>query len=213
MVSVPELEHSDGCRIPQIGFGTFELSEGEEEARVAEAVEAGYRMLDTATIYRNEAEVGAAIRNSGIARDQFFVTTKLWNTDQGADRARRAFDQSQEKLGLAEIDLYLIHWPKGARSVDSDDHVSRGQPAPRAGTVGKNGHYLQPTRGLDNCACRTDRVGHRRARHPPIGIQRVGEDPGGAVRPHLAHHPHRGAPGRPARHHQRRHARRRPRRR
>jgi 2,5-diketo-D-gluconate reductase A len=111
MTRVPTIELNNGVTVPQLGFGVFLVPPGETRASVATALEAGYRHVDTAKVYENEAEVGAAIAQSGIARDELFVTTKLWNADQGRDATLRAIDGSLERLGLDHVDLYLIHWP------------------------------------------------------------------------------------------------------
>jgi diketogulonate reductase-like aldo/keto reductase len=101
-----------GARMPRVGLGVWQAPKGEEtRAAVRAALELGYRHVDTARIYGNEADVGAAIRDSGVPRDEIFVTTKLWNADQGYDAARRAFDASLARLGLDHVDLYLVHWP------------------------------------------------------------------------------------------------------
>lgn len=101
-----------GGEMPAIGFGTWNLSEGSEvQAAVIEALRAGYRLIDTAKIYGNERGVGEGLRQSGVAKEKFFITTKLWNSDQGYHTARAAFEESLAKLGLEYIDLYLIHWP------------------------------------------------------------------------------------------------------
>jgi diketogulonate reductase-like aldo/keto reductase len=98
--------------IPAIGFGTWQLADGQEvKDAVATALRAGYRLIDTAKLYANEKGVGEAIAASGLPRQQIFITTKLWNDDQGYDSARRAFAASLKKLSLDYIDLYLIHWP------------------------------------------------------------------------------------------------------
>lgn len=97
--------------MPAIGFGTWQLSPDDAEHSVTEALKIGYRLIDTAKIYRNEQSVGKGIRQSGIPREEIFVTTKLWNSDQGYDSALRAFNESLDKLGLDYLDLYLIHWP------------------------------------------------------------------------------------------------------
>ncbi|MEC3952344.1 aldo/keto reductase [Nocardia sp. CDC153] len=109
--SVPVTVLNDGTTIPSLGFGVFLVEEGDTFASVTAALEAGYRSIDTAAIYGNEAEVGRAIREFGIARDEVYVTTKLWNSEQGYDSTLRAFDASMERLGLEHLDLYLIHWP------------------------------------------------------------------------------------------------------
>jgi 2,5-diketo-D-gluconate reductase A len=110
-MTVPTIRLNDRYEIPQLGFGVYQVTEDAERI-VSEAIEAGYRHIDTAALYGNEVEVGRAIRASGIPREEFYVTTKLWNTDQGTQEAFDAFDLSFEKLGLDYVDLYLIHWPQ-----------------------------------------------------------------------------------------------------
>lgn len=106
------LELNNGVTIPQLGLGVWQAQSGEETYQaVRSALELGYRHIDTARIYGNEADVGRAVRDSGLPRDQIFVTTKLWKADQGYDKALKAFDASLERLGIGHIDLYLIHWP------------------------------------------------------------------------------------------------------
>ncbi|WP_286858254.1 MULTISPECIES: aldo/keto reductase [Sphingobacterium] len=103
---------NNGIDIPAIGFGTWQIPEGEEAYQaVTEALKVGYTHIDTAAIYGNEKSVGRAIKDSGIARDTLFITTKLWNTERGYDKTIAAFEKSLADLGLAYIDLYLIHWP------------------------------------------------------------------------------------------------------
>jgi 2,5-diketo-D-gluconate reductase A len=106
----PTLTMNTGARIPQLGFGVWQI-EDDGERVIAEALEVGYRHLDTAMIYHNEAEVGRAVAGSGIPRDELFVTTKLFNTDHGTQEALDAFERSLERLALEYVDLYLIHWP------------------------------------------------------------------------------------------------------
>jgi diketogulonate reductase-like aldo/keto reductase len=101
--------------MPQLGFGVFQVPLDETERAVTAAFEAGYRSIDTAAMYRNEAGVGAAISSSGLPRDELFITTKLNNDAHGYDTALRAFEESRAKLGLDYLDLYLIHWPLPAR--------------------------------------------------------------------------------------------------
>ncbi|NQT58708.1 MAG: aldo/keto reductase [Bacteroidetes bacterium] len=104
---------SNGVEIPRIGFGTFKIDDGDDvKSAVLSALKTGYRHIDTAAIYGNEKGVGEAIRESGIARNELFVTSKLWNSDQGYESTLRAFDKSLELLGMDYLDLYLIHWPK-----------------------------------------------------------------------------------------------------
>nr|WP_205615939.1 aldo/keto reductase [Streptomyces harenosi] len=97
--------------MPQLGFGVWQVPDDEAQAAVATALEAGYRSIDTAAIYGNEEGTGKAIAASGLPREELFVTTKLWNSDQGYDATLRAFETSLAKLGLEYVDLYLIHWP------------------------------------------------------------------------------------------------------
>ncbi|MFI8932939.1 aldo/keto reductase [Streptomyces sp. NPDC053474] len=97
--------------MPQLGFGVWQVPDDEAERAVATALESGYRSIDTAAVYENETGTGKAIAASGVAREELFVTTKLWNSAQGYDSTLRAFDESLGKLGLDYVDLYLIHWP------------------------------------------------------------------------------------------------------
>ncbi|WP_167040717.1 aldo/keto reductase [Salinibacterium sp. ZJ454] len=124
MSSVPTLTLNSGHRIPQLGFGVFKVDPGRTERIVSDALEIGYRHIDTAAIYGNEDGVGRAIAASGIPRDELFITTKLWNDDQGTDSAFRAMDTSLEKLGLDYVDLYLIHWPTPARDLYIDSWLA-----------------------------------------------------------------------------------------
>ncbi|MEU8526399.1 aldo/keto reductase [Streptomyces sp. NPDC048629] len=119
-LSIPTVKLNNGVEIPQLGFGVFQVPDGETTAAVSAALEAGYRSIDTAAIYGNETGVGRALAASGLPREELFVTTKLWNADQGYDATLRAFDASLAKLGLEQIDLYLIHWPTPARDLYSD---------------------------------------------------------------------------------------------
>jgi 2,5-diketo-D-gluconate reductase A len=112
---VPTLAMRGGEAVRQLGFGVFQVPPEVTEEAVALALEAGYRHIDTAAAYRNEAAVGLAVRASGLDRGDVFVTTKCWNDDQGREEARRAFDRSLERLEVDYVDLYLIHWPVPAR--------------------------------------------------------------------------------------------------
>jgi len=109
--AVPNVELHDGVAIPQLGFGVFQVPPEETQAAVEEALAVGYRHIDTAAAYRNEAAVGAAIAASDIPREELFVTTKLWNGEQGHQSTLDACARSLELLGLDHVDLYLIHWP------------------------------------------------------------------------------------------------------
>ena len=110
-MTVPTIKLNSGFDIPQLGLGVFLVDPPETERIVSDALEVGYRHIDTASAYRNEEGVGRAIAASGIPRDELFVTTKLFNSDQGTQSAFVAMDSSLEKLGLDYVDLYLIHWP------------------------------------------------------------------------------------------------------
>ncbi|MBR2516491.1 aldo/keto reductase, partial [Geobacillus sp.] len=102
----------NGVKMPWVGLGVYKVKEGEEvKSTVRTALEIGYRHIDTAAFYENEEGVGQAIRESGIPREQVFVTTKVWNTDQGYETTLKAFDASLKKLGFDYVDLYLVHWP------------------------------------------------------------------------------------------------------
>ncbi|HEY3682993.1 MAG TPA: aldo/keto reductase [Streptosporangiaceae bacterium] len=116
-MSVPTITLNNGVTMPQLGFGVYQIPAEATAEAVTTALEAGYRAIDTATLYRNEEAVGRAISASGIPREDVFVTTKLWNSDQGYDNARRAFDTSLRNLGLDRLDLYLIHWPLPSRDL------------------------------------------------------------------------------------------------
>jgi 2,5-diketo-D-gluconate reductase A len=120
MTPVPTVTLNNGATMPQIGFGVFQVPDPETAAAVSHALEVGYRSIDTAAAYGNEAGVGQALASSGIAREDLFVTTKLWNSAQGYDSALRAFDASMDKLKLDYLDLYLIHWPTPARGLFTD---------------------------------------------------------------------------------------------
>jgi diketogulonate reductase-like aldo/keto reductase len=102
---------NNGIKMPQLGFGVWQVADDEATNAVAKAIKVGYTSIDTAMIYKNERGVGEAIKNSSVPREELFITTKVWNSDQGYDNTLRAFDESLERLGLDYVDLYLIHWP------------------------------------------------------------------------------------------------------
>ncbi len=120
MPEVPNVRLSDGVEIPQLGYGVFQIPPDETQRAVEEALAAGYRHIDTAAAYRNERGVAAGIAASGVPREEIFITTKLWNSEQGFDSTLAAFDRSIEALGTAHVDLYLIHWPVPARDLYLD---------------------------------------------------------------------------------------------
>ncbi|WP_243233310.1 aldo/keto reductase [Microbacterium sp. CIAB417] len=114
-MTIPTLSLNDGHTIPQLGYGVFKVDPADTERAVSEALEVGYRHIDTAAIYGNEEGVGAAIASSGIPRGELFVTTKLWNDRHDGDDPHAAIAESLEKLGLDRVDLYLVHWPTPAK--------------------------------------------------------------------------------------------------
>ncbi|MFG3053506.1 aldo/keto reductase [Kitasatospora sp. NPDC048239] len=120
MASAPTVKLNNGVEIPQLGFGVFQIPDDETAAAVGSALEAGYRSIDTAAVYGNEAGVSRAVAASGLAREDLFITTKVWNADQGYDATLRAFDASLAKLGTDYADLYLVHWPAPARDLYLD---------------------------------------------------------------------------------------------
>ncbi|MFJ2650001.1 aldo/keto reductase [Streptomyces sp. NPDC087420] len=122
MSKVPTVTLNNGIEMPQLGFGVWQVPNDETAQAVGTALEAGYRSIDTAAIYGNEEGTGQAVAASGIPRDELFITTKLWNADQGYDSTLRAFDTSLAKLGLDYVDLYLIHWPQPEKALYVDTY-------------------------------------------------------------------------------------------
>ncbi|MEV7084900.1 aldo/keto reductase [Streptomyces sp. NPDC093085] len=122
MSKVPSLTLNNGIEMPQLGFGVWQVPDDEATRAVATALEAGYRSIDTASLYANEEGTGRALAASGIPREELFVTTKLGNGDQGYDATLRAFDASLSRLGLDHVDLYLIHWPLPAKDLYVDTY-------------------------------------------------------------------------------------------
>lgn len=116
----PSIKLNDGNSIPQVGLGVWQTPPEDTERAAATALDAGYRHIDTAAAYGNEREVGQAVAKSGLARGDVFVTTKLWNSDQGYDSTLKAFDASMQRLGTDYLDLYLIHWPVPANDAYVD---------------------------------------------------------------------------------------------
>lgn len=136
--TIPRIELNDGHHIPQLGFGVFQVPAEQTAEALRIALQTGYRLIDTAAAYGNETEVGEAIAQSGLDRDDLFITTKLWNDDQGHDDALRAFDDSLERLNLEFVDLYLIHWPAPSRGryVDTWRALSELKADGRARSIG-----------------------------------------------------------------------------
>jgi diketogulonate reductase-like aldo/keto reductase len=131
------IQLNDGQNLPRLGFGVYQSPPGQDTVfAVSEALRAGYRLIDTAAIYGNEADVGRAVRECGIERSGIKVTTKLWNTEQGYDSALRAFDRSLKTLGLDQVDLYLIHWPVEKKRLDSWKALIEIKKSGRAKSIG-----------------------------------------------------------------------------
>jgi 2,5-diketo-D-gluconate reductase A len=120
VADVPNVRLNDGTPIPQVGFGVFQVPPDETQRAVEDALAAGYRHIDTAAAYRNERGVAAGIAASGVPRAEIFITTKLWNSEQGFDSTLAAFEKSIEALDTEQVDLYLIHWPVPARDLYLD---------------------------------------------------------------------------------------------
>ena len=150
-VTTTALQLNSGARIPQVGLGVWQAGGATKKAVLA-ALAAGYRHVDTAAIYGNEAPVGAAIAESGLPREQVFVTTKLWNQEQGYDRALRAFDASLKRLGLDYVDLYLIHWPVPELRLESWRALEQLHADKRARSVGVSNFLVPHLRELTGAA-------------------------------------------------------------
>ncbi len=150
-ISIPTVTLHDGVRIPQLGFGVFQVPPEDTQRVAEEALAAGYRHIDTAAAYRNEAGVGAALAASGLPREDVFVTTKLWNREQGFDSTLKAFDESLELLGFDYVDLYLIHWPvpPADRFVDTWRAFERIHDEGRARTIGVSNFRIEDLERLE----------------------------------------------------------------
>jgi 2,5-diketo-D-gluconate reductase A len=149
--AVPTVALDDGVEIPQLGFGVFQVPPEDTRETVEEALAAGYRHVDTAAAYRNERGVGEAIAASGLAREELFVTTKLWNSEQGHDSALAAFERSLERLELDRVDLYLIHWPMPTedRYLDTWRAFERSQEEGRARSIGVSNFRVEDLERLE----------------------------------------------------------------
>ena len=138
-----ELRMNDGHAIPLLGYGTYKVANGGSCRRaVLRALELGYRHIDTAALYGNEEDVGQAVRESGIARNEIFVTTKLWNSDQGYKSALGAFQRSLDRVGLEYVDLYLIHWPEPGKRADSWRALVELRQQGRARSIGVSNYTI-----------------------------------------------------------------------
>jgi 2,5-diketo-D-gluconate reductase A len=157
MSDVPGIELNNGTTIPQLGFGVFQIDPSDTAEAVTTALEAGYRHIDTAQMYGNEAEVGEAIAKSDIPRDQLWITTKCNNSNHGYDDAQTALDESLQKMGLDHVDLYLIHWPLPGKDlyVETWKGFEKAQSDGKARTIGVSN--FQPHH-LDRLLEETDTV-------------------------------------------------------
>ncbi len=125
-IVIPSKIMANGVKMPYLGLGVYKMTNRDQAIlAMSEALKIGYRAIDTAALYYNEEEVGEAIRNSGVSREDLFITTKVWNADQGYDNTLRAFDTSLKKLGLEYVDLYLTHWPVEEKFVDTYRAIER----------------------------------------------------------------------------------------
>jgi 2,5-diketo-D-gluconate reductase A len=149
--SIPRVTLHDGVEIPQLGFGVFQVPPEDTQEVVEEALEVGYRHIDTAAAYRNERGVGAAIASSGIPREEIFVTTKLWNSQQGYESTLGACEKSLQRLGLDHIDLYLIHWPvpTEGRTLDTWRAFERIHEESRSRTIGVSNFRIEDLEMLE----------------------------------------------------------------
>jgi 2,5-diketo-D-gluconate reductase A len=152
--SVPAMTLRDGVEIPQLGFGVFQVRPEDTQEVVEEALEVGYRHIDTAAAYRNERGVGAAIAASAIPREEVFVTTKLWNSNQGYETTLGAFQKSLNRLGLDYVDLYLIHWPMPTegRALDTWRAFERVHDEGRSRTIGVSNFRIEDLEQLQQQA-------------------------------------------------------------
>ncbi|MEY7972166.1 aldo/keto reductase [Saccharomonospora xinjiangensis] len=150
MTHVPNITLNTGATMPQLGYGVFQISSGEVTGLISEALRAGYRSIDTAAVYGNEEGVGRAVAESDLAREDLFVTTKLWNDHQGYDSTLAAFDESMARLGLDYIDLYLIHWPVPSKDayVETWKAMQRLHEEGRAKAIGVSNFQIPHLRRL-----------------------------------------------------------------
>ncbi len=134
---------NNGVLMPWLGFGTYKVPEGEEAYQaVRHALDAGYRSIDTASLYENEASVGRAVRDSGIPRNDIFITTKVWNDDQRAGRVLQAFEESLARLEMDTVDLYLVHWPVPGRFIETWGVLEEIYRSGRARAIGVSNHLI-----------------------------------------------------------------------
>lgn len=135
---------ANGVQMPQLGLGVYKMTDKEETLQAIDtALQVGYRAIDTAALYYNEEEVGEAVRASSIAREELFITTKVWNDDQGYDETLRAFEVSLKKLNMDYVDLYLTHWPVADKFVDTYRAIERLYDEKLIRATGVSNHHQQ----------------------------------------------------------------------
>lgn len=143
----------NGVDMPQLGLGVYKMTDSEETIQaILHALNVGYKAIDTAAIYENERETGEAIRQSGIPREQLFITSKVWNTDQGYDATLRAFEASLERLGMDYLDLYLTHWPVAETFVDTYRAIERLYEEKLIRATGVSNHHIHHLEQVFNVA-------------------------------------------------------------
>ncbi|WP_203334847.1 aldo/keto reductase [Planococcus beigongshangi] len=132
----------NGVEMPRFGLGVYKMTDREQAVQAMEtAIDAGYKAIDTATVYENEREVGEAVRNSSVKREELFITSKVWNTDQGYDGTLRAFEASLERLGFDYLDLYLTHWPVPGKYEDTYRAIQRLYDEKLVRAIGVSNHH------------------------------------------------------------------------
>ncbi len=140
---------NDGAQMPVLGLGVFQVPKGRvARETVRSALGVGYRLIDTAALYGNEQEVGKAVRDSGLSREEVFITTKLWNDDQGYESTLRAFERSRTALGVSSVDLYLIHWPVSDKRTESWRALLRLRREGKCRSVGVSNYTVSHLREL-----------------------------------------------------------------
>lgn len=149
-MTIPTLTLNDGRTIPQLGYGVFKVPADDTERAVSEALEIGYRHIDTAAIYRNEDGVGRAIAASGIPRGELYITTKLWNDRQEGEQPHAAIAESLDRLGVDRVDLYLVHWPAPARGqyLNAWEKMIEIREAGLTNSIGVSNHLVPHLEGI-----------------------------------------------------------------